>query len=204
MTERMMPLPNWRRTPILNEYLLPVDAPHFMPAWLHKSGTKFVTLSLLGSKKRGPFDTQDVEIFQRILPHVSRALEIRDRLERAKVRTETIAQQLDTVTFGVAVLDTAGKVLDANSVMQNYFGCDRAIRREADGTLSLCEPAGTQLRRWIGSCMPPEDCRDGLLRVPRLDALPLSVLLTPLPTRTCSCAEFPLIGPTQFPRLGTT
>ena len=181
VTECTLPIPEWRSTPILNEFLLRVDAPHFMPAWLHKSDTKAVTLSLQGTRKRGPFDGRDLETFRQLLPHVTRALEIRDRLERAQVRADTLARHLDTLSFGVAVLDSAGKVLESNALVQEFLRSDCGVWRKIDGTLCLRNPAGRDLSRWILSGTPPAHGLDGLLHVPRPSAPPLSVMVTPLP-----------------------
>jgi hypothetical protein len=65
------------------DYLLSVDMPYFMPAWLHKSKQKAVALTFEGSLKRGSFGPQDIEMFRRFMPHLTRTLEIRDRLDFA-------------------------------------------------------------------------------------------------------------------------
>jgi hypothetical protein len=73
-------------TAFYNEYLVPVDMPHFLQVWLHKSEEKVVGFSLQGSLKRGAFAPQDVETVRGIVPHLARAFEIRARLEAANVR----------------------------------------------------------------------------------------------------------------------
>jgi len=183
VTERMLPMDNrWHRTAILNEFLAPADVPHFMPAWLVKTPEKAVTLSFQGTRKRGPFEAQDIEIYRRILPHVSRALEIRDRLERAQINSATVPAALEAIRFGVIVLDSTGKVLESNHIAQAILrATGQGIRRKADGTLWLREPAGTQLGGWISTGMPPPQSIDGLLHVSRENAPPLSILVTPLP-----------------------
>jgi len=152
-----------------------------MPAWLHKKPDKVVTLTFEGTRKRGPFDGQDLANFRQILPHMSRALEIRDRLERAHIRADTLAQRIDTPSFGVAILDASGRILETNAVLQDLLRTDCGIRRRCDGTLCLRNPAGGELARWIASGMAPAHIADGLLKVPRANALPVSILLTPLP-----------------------
>src|SRR5579862_128534 len=95
VTERMLlPEIHWSRGTILNEFLVPDDVPHFMPAWLHKAPNKVVTLSFQGTGKRGPFEARDLSTYGQVLPHIARALEIRDRIEQAQIRTETLAQRL--------------------------------------------------------------------------------------------------------------
>jgi DNA-binding CsgD family transcriptional regulator len=183
-TERTLDLPEWRRSAILNEFLLPVDCPYFMPAWLHKSPAKAVTLSFQATRKRGPFDAQDVETYRVLLPHIARALEIRDRLQRAQLRSDALAETLDSLTFGVLVLDSGGRLLETNGVAQELLRNESSIDRGRDGTLRLRNPAGVELGRWIRTGVPPTGSADGLLHVPRPPRLPLSVLVTPLPARS--------------------
>lgn len=182
VTEMILQIPNWRRTPILNEFLRPADAPHFMPAWLHKSENKAVTLSFQGTRKRGPFEPKDIETFQRILPHVSRALEIRDRLQSAQLRADSLAESINGLSFGVMVLDSAGRILECNGVADEFLRSGEGVCRKADGTLYLHEPAGSQFTRWIQLGKQP-DAADGLLHTRRTDALPLSIMISPLPTQ---------------------
>jgi DNA-binding CsgD family transcriptional regulator len=187
VTERMLPIgTRWRRSAILNDFLTPQDVPHFMPAWLHKAPNKVVALSFQGTRKRGPFEPKDLATYQNLAPHISRALAIRDRLESAKVRATTLARSLDEITFGMLVLDRGGVVLEANALAREALSRADGIRREQDGTLWLRDPAGRQLRRWIVSEVPPGHSHEGLLRVPRLNGLPLSVTVAPLPAQYAS------------------
>jgi DNA-binding CsgD family transcriptional regulator len=184
VTERTLELPEWRRSAILNEFLLPADCPYFMPAWLHKSPTKAVTLSFQATRKRGPFEAQDVETYRLLLPHIARALEIRDRLQSAQVRSDALAGTLDSLTFGVLVLDSGGRLLETNGVARELLRDEPSTGRGRDGALRLRNPAGAELARWIRSGVPPTGHADGLLRLLRPPRLPLSLLVTPLPARS--------------------
>lgn len=183
-TELTLNIPKWRRTPILNEFLLPIDAPHSLPVWLRKSPTKCVALTLQGTRRRGPFQDSDLHALRRIAPHVSRALEIRDRLERANIQAETWSSGLDSLAPAIFVLDSEGRALESNAVAEQLLRADSGVQIRVDGTLSLRQPAGSELQRWILSGRPPARDAEGLLHVPRQDALPLSALLTPVCFRT--------------------
>lgn len=184
ITERMLPLDlQWNRSTILNEFLIPADLPHFMPAWLHKAPNKVVTLSFQGTVKRGPFRSDDLSKYRQVLPHIARALEIRDRLEQAQVRTDTLAHRLaGSLTFGVVVLDSAGRVTECNPVAQEIFRANDGVRYQKGRPLSFRGSAGTQFVRLLsaGSSQVPE----GLLRVPRSNGAPLSVVIMALPKNT--------------------
>jgi DNA-binding CsgD family transcriptional regulator len=148
VTEDSLAIPDLERSPIYNEFLLPVDLPHFMPIWLHKSQEKAVALSLLGSSARGAFERKDLETVRRILPHFARAFEIRDRLEAAEVRAANFANLLDTTTFGVIVLNAQMKILETNAVASAILLEDSVLHRGKDGVLITGSPGGDRLSKW--------------------------------------------------------
>ncbi len=88
VTEDSLAIPDLERSPIYNEFLLPVDLPHFMPIWLHKSQEKAVALSLLGSSARGAFEPHDIETIRRLLPHLTRAGDPRSARSRGSPRRQ--------------------------------------------------------------------------------------------------------------------
>jgi DNA-binding CsgD family transcriptional regulator len=181
VTEKLLDIPNLEKTGFYNEFLLRVDAPHFMPAWLRKTPDKAVALSLLGTRRRGAFDRSDVRTLQQqLLPHIARALEIRDRLEAAQVRAASLVHSLEVFNFGVLVLDSGGRILQTNSIAEQHLQAGEGVRRTSTGSLRLREPAEGQFKRWLSSGVPPVKS-EGLLCVQRRSTLPLSLLLTPLP-----------------------
>jgi DNA-binding CsgD family transcriptional regulator/PAS domain-containing protein len=180
-TERTLSIPDWRRSPILNEFLLPADAPHFMPAWVRKSGTLAVTLSLQGTLKRGAFDTRDIENFRRILPHVGRALEIRDRLEAAQLRANTLASCLHRVPCGVIVLSIHGKIIEVNAAAERVLRTEKEICGTLDRTLVINKLTGASLWRWLHRSTK-EGVQEHLIRVERGPGRwPITVMVTAMP-----------------------
>lgn len=162
--------------------LLPNDIPYFMPAWLHKSASKIVTLSFQRPRSSGPFERADVEAYQRIIPHITRALEIRDRLERAQAATETLADRLAaSLTFGVVVLDAEGRMLQANPVAQEIAADGGYIRCRRGERLRLRGAAGAKLARLIAAGAPTAGGPEGLLHIQRPRGPALSVVITSLP-----------------------
>jgi DNA-binding CsgD family transcriptional regulator len=182
-TEALLELPDLKKTLFFNDFLVKNDLPHFMPAWLYKTPEKAVVLSLQGTRKRGAFDRSDVRAFQQLIPHVTRALQIRDRLEAAQIRGNAFLRSLEGFHCGVMVLDGTGRVLEANAIADAHLRSGDGVRRKVSGSLALREPADTQLRAWLASGVPPAGS-EGLLCVPRRCALPLTLLLAPVPDST--------------------
>ena len=181
---RLMPVRSWKRSEIYNEFLQPAGIGWFLAVWLHKAPDKVVCLSLQRAASDQGFGEAEADALRPLISHLRRALEIKDRLEFCHVRADTLAKSLDTVSFGVLILDTRGRVLEANSPGAQLMCKENGIRQNADGTLWLREPAGSELRSWIAAGSPPAQNEQGLLHIPRTLALPISVMVVGLPADT--------------------
>jgi DNA-binding CsgD family transcriptional regulator len=179
---RLLPVADWTRCEIYNDFLLPADAPWFLAFVLNRSRTKAVNFCITATGSRGAFEPRDGQRLAPLIPHLRRAIEIRDRLESAQVRQATLAAAMDSVSHGTLVLDDAGRVLHASAVASQLLD-GVCMGTHADGTLWFCEPAGRQLLQWVSTGMPPPGEADGLLHVPRPDARPVSVTVTRLQRR---------------------
>jgi DNA-binding CsgD family transcriptional regulator len=183
---KLVPVRHWKGSEIYNDLLLPGDSPWVLAFWLHKASDKVVLISIQGSRHHGPFDESDGDRVKPLIPHLRRALEIKDRLELAKVRCDNLARGFDSLSFGALILDIHGRILEASAAATELMCADCGIRRNPDGTLWLREPAGSGLNHWILKGTPPAHNSDGLLHVPRPLARPLSVMVTRLPEMSTS------------------
>jgi DNA-binding CsgD family transcriptional regulator len=173
----------WQRSAILNEFLLPLDIPFILATWLHKSSHRAVALTFEGSRNRGPFDENDSRQFRPLIPHVRRALEIRDRLEANEVRASALTSVVERSHMGVIVLDQRGRILEATGLAEQLLKAECGMRRASDHSLWLREPAGSQLRQWVVTGLPPKDNLQGSLSVPRSGGLQsVSLVVTPMPS----------------------
>jgi len=183
---KLMPVQCWTGSEIFNDYLAPNDSPWFLGFLLHKAPDKVVNFSINSSRLRGPFDEKDGERLRPIVGHLRRAIEIKDRLEMVKFRADAIGKSLDSVSFGVMILDSQGHALEVSARARQILRNGSEMRLSADGSLSIRAPAGPAFRQWIKDGRPPEANPDGLLRVPRPLGQALSLMLTRLPEQTTS------------------
>jgi DNA-binding CsgD family transcriptional regulator len=178
---KVLPQKQLRSSEIYNDYLMRVDSPSFLVFWLYKTADKVIALTIQGSRSRGPFDERDGDLIKPLIPHLRRALEIKDRLETTGILADRLAPILDSLSFGVLLLDSAGRIVQASSIAMDLLHEESAMGRNADGTLWLREPAGKQLHQWLLTGIPSVDQADGLLHARRLNARPVSVTVTRLP-----------------------
>jgi DNA-binding CsgD family transcriptional regulator len=184
MFERKLDLKqSWESSEIYNEFLVRNDVPHSLGTWLHMAPDKIVSLSFQGSCRRGPFDERDASQIRTLVPHLRRALEIRDRLEAQQIRAETLSSAVEGLQFGLLVLDQRGCILEVNGLGQDLLRNEPAIRRERDHSLWLCEPAGAQLRALLRTDGSSSGHSGGVFHVPRgAPRQGLSVLVAPMPS----------------------
>jgi DNA-binding CsgD family transcriptional regulator len=180
-TANVLSVREYTSSEIYNEFLRPTDVPWILAFWLHKARDRVVAFSIQGTRSRGPFDEGDCERVKPLLQHLRRALEIKDRLEVAQIRSETLATSFDRFNFGVVILSSDGHIAEASSRARAFLRNGNNIRRNQDGTLWLRDPAGRELNQWIHKGTPPAGNTDGLLHVPRQLARPLTIMVTRLP-----------------------
>jgi DNA-binding CsgD family transcriptional regulator len=183
---RLMDVQKWKGSEIYNDFLKPNDSPWFLAYFLHKSPNRIVNFSINSSCARGPFDQRDADRLKPLIPHVRRALEIKDRLELAHIRHDSVGKCLDSASFAVLILDDRGRVLEANASASELLATGDGICRNLDGTLWLRGPAGREMGQWIGSGKPPAKNYSGLLHIPRPMGRPLSITVTRLPAMNTS------------------
>jgi DNA-binding CsgD family transcriptional regulator len=188
MTEQtLLPHSIWRRAAILNEFLIPADVPHFMPVTLHRSADKYTVLSLQGSRKRGPFNRQDMANFGQLIPHVTRALTIKDRLQSTQLRAHTVGCLNDRLSFGVLFLDQELQILESNDIAARLLRDDGGLCADRCHRLQLPEPAAREMRELTKTALLRGTLRDGVLKIPRAPhQRPLSLLIAPLPPESIS------------------
>lgn len=183
---KLLPMRDWKRSPIHNDFLYRIDKPWFLCFWLHKTDEKLSALAIHGSRTRGPFDAQDGERVQPFVPHLQRALGIRDHLESSHLRVEQLCATLDQLPFGIIVLDRHGRILECSATASALMTRRSGVTRYPDGSLRLLGSAGAQLERWLLGGSPPLDNPDGLLHIRGPDGAALSIMATPMPAQAPS------------------
>jgi len=131
---------------------------------------------------RPPFEDHELVQVERLMPHVARALQLRQAFLQIETKMAGLQAAVERLPAGVVLLDPAGAALFVNSAM-------RAIARRADG-LSLDRagrpmPASLDVRSRLDALLGAvaRGGAGGTLAVPRSGGLrPYAVLVAPAPT----------------------
>lgn len=127
------------RSYIYNEYLRPKVNVHYMAGSVLQLDGGYI--GVVGTHR--PRDAKDFTLgearrLERLLPHLQRALEIRQRLQQAEQTSRSIYSILDRLSLGVIMLGATGSLFHVNTAAD-------AILRSADGLMRA--PTGLRAGR---------------------------------------------------------
>lgn len=134
----------------------------------------------------GAFVHEDKRRLATFLPHVRRALQMRQRLQHASLAARASADVLARTGTATLVVDGQANVLYANELAEHLLRRDDAALQVFGGRLLARNPASaTELRRLIERCVQTAagqpSAPDGALTIQRPGQSPLTVLVAPLP-----------------------
>jgi DNA-binding CsgD family transcriptional regulator len=145
------------------------------------------TLGVLGihrPKGAGRYAEEDRQRVARFLPHLNRALCMRQRLEHVELAQCASLDALDRLDTAVVVVDANCRVLYANRLAEHMLSTDAHVR-VCHGRLGVADAkAGTELMRLVREAAFTAkgvlDVPGRALAIPRPQRLPVTVLVAPL------------------------
>jgi DNA-binding CsgD family transcriptional regulator len=172
-----------------SEYLRKLSVFHAMGAVIRQDGPQASMLAMLRPTRRGPFDTEDVQIVQQLMPHLQRAHQVHERIAHCRVVESGSLDALNRTAMGVIVLNLAGRVLFQNQAAE-------AIVRSADGLLvrdgalrAAASADTTRLREFLANAKAVSEGRSvsaNHLLLVRRPSLKRPYVLTAMPFPTLS------------------
>ncbi len=106
---------------------------------------------------RRDWDSSQITMIRRLLPHIRQFARMRQTLVRAKALETTATALLENLSIGVVHLDRRGKILQTNDrarhILQNGYGLS-----DRDGELHAPAPADQlRLQRLVADALPTDD-----------------------------------------------
>jgi len=111
----------YERSELFGELLSPFDIPHIMAAWLTKSTTAFEAVVIQGSRRHGAFERDELDKCSRIVPHLLRAVRMRDLLASARQSNQAYSVLLDSLPLGIVYFDDKGKPIKVSAAAEKVL-----------------------------------------------------------------------------------
>jgi DNA-binding CsgD family transcriptional regulator/PAS domain-containing protein len=110
----VLPRTEFVATRLYREWLKPRGLHHLVSAVASRGPRHITGLSLLRRPRRPCFSPEDLDLLQRLLPHLQRVVQLEERLVCAERRHAAARLVLESARHGVVLLDQQGRVASAN------------------------------------------------------------------------------------------
>ncbi len=144
-----------RDSEFLNEWLRPrLGVGHNLASCIASTETYSIHLSPLRDSRRREYGSEEVALMQALVPHVSRAVEIEQRLGGVTLERAGLSEALDRLPTGVVLLDERGRVTVFNRAAADLLrrGDGMSVDREQQ-LRAARDPDTSALRRAVvGAC----------------------------------------------------
>lgn len=167
--------------PFVNEFFRPIGLVETLGGNLFSDQARFALIGFQRGDDRPEFDDDDIAKVERLMPHITRALQLRRTFVRVQTENRGLQLMMDRMAAGIVLLDSEGGAIFVNAAM-------RAIARRSDG-ISLDRsgrplPGNLEARRRFDGLLHDvaEGGAGGLMSAQRAGSLTdYVVLVGPLP-----------------------
>ena len=167
-----------------NDFLRPQGFYHIMGGVPLENDDIVAVLRVVRPRTAPPFGRREAALVHRLMPHLSRALRLHQRLTAATARRDDAVEVLDWFPTGVLLLDAASRVIAANRLAEDILAAGDGLRAGGDGLRAAIPAESATLRRLIAQSAgapAPLDPSGGVLNLTRPPpARPLNLLVAPL------------------------
>jgi len=179
-TNRLFSPEQLRTNRFYNEFFVPSGMAESLVGHLYSDQANFSLVAVMRGEDRKPFDDGDIARLERLMPHITRALQLRRAFFRADTKTLGLQATVDRLRAGIVLLDRDGAALFTNTAMH-------ALAQRGDGFVfdrSGCPlPAGVEARQRFDALL--QEIEDGggggILTVQRASGARDYVLVAPSP-----------------------
>ena len=128
------------RSEFCNDFLRPQHLFHALGAVALKDDDGRIAVLRVMRPRVRPFRQEERDFLRLVLPHLTRALELFQRLQALRAERDANAEVLDGFAGGILLLDRRGRVLLGNRYAESLLAA-------ADGLLSVCGTLVTSVPR---------------------------------------------------------
>ena len=175
-----------RTSPTYNELLRRADAQAGLNIRMDGPHGIHIVWALADSTEADGWRSDQIDMIQRLLPHIRQFVRIRQALAGARALNASLVGLLDTTRMGVICLDWRGTIAQSNSVGRDVLRCGDGLV-DQDGHLRARVAADdVRLQRLLADALPRSDAPGvaGSMSVRRVPTVPrLTLHVTPVTVR---------------------
>ena len=173
-----------RKMVFVNEFLYPLDLAECIGGQIVNLPGGFSAISLLRSRRRAPFGQADFANLQRIVPHLTRAFQLRRKFALLDLKANLLATMADRLPVGIIALSDDDQPIHVNKAALEFAARKDGLRIDVRGNLRAhARAADERLQDLVR--LVQRGGSGGIVRIPREGKpSPYAVLIAPLPPGT--------------------
>lgn len=171
------------RSEFYHDFLRPQGFFHILGAVPLRSAEVVGVVRVIRPRTAAPFGSDEVALLRCLVPHLSRAMRLHERLALAETRRAETVDVLDRFSAGVLLLDAAGHPLAVNRAAEALLAAGDTLRTGRDGIRAVLPVETAALQRLVARAATsgPGGASDGVINLSRPPPRrPLNVLVAPL------------------------
>lgn len=137
------------RSLIYNEFLRPQKIHHLAGAILPLDDGHFAVVGIHRPRDARAYEPKDIHRLELLLPHLQRALEIRQRLRQAEAINQSGTAAFDRLSLGVILMGPTGKLLHVNTAADAILRAGDGLMRVPDGIRAMAKADDKRLQELI-------------------------------------------------------
>jgi DNA-binding CsgD family transcriptional regulator len=138
------------RSLIYNEFLRPIaNVHHLAGAILALDDGHYAVVGVHRPRDAKAYEPKEIHRLGLLLPHLQRALEIRQRLRQAEAISRSAAAAFDRLSLGVILMGPTGKLLHVNAAADVMLRAGDGLMRVPDGIRAMAKQDDRRLQELI-------------------------------------------------------
>ncbi|MBS0239827.1 MAG: helix-turn-helix transcriptional regulator [Proteobacteria bacterium] len=175
----LVPREIYRKGEFYNDYALRYGLNGSVTGILDSRNGHVSCVGVVTATGTDPHTAEEVSAFQRLMPHLRRAVELNRKFRATKANAEASHGALDQLNFGVVLLGENGVVLRANAIAAALANSANGIR-VVQGRLKIANTgAQNRLDYLVGCAVNGVGPRGGPLLIPRAKGKPIFARILP-------------------------
>lgn len=139
----------FQRSEIYADLLLPFDIPNVLMLWAEKTPGLFSAMVIERSIKQGKFLPEECRKFSALVPHLIRALRVRNELQRIRGRQRLHMGMLYSLPFAIILLDQTGRIVESSPVAESLLRAEQGLSQKAGRVRATFPDDDVHLQRAI-------------------------------------------------------
>ena len=153
--DELFPDQTKKTSPVYNDILRDCESQDGLVIRLHARASSGIWCGMGDSLEPGGWSSSQVETVQRLAPHLSQFVRVRQLLADAGALTTSLSELLDYNQYGVIYLDRQGRILEANDHATDLLERGTALRDEGGFLRARVLAQDAKLRMLLAEALPP-------------------------------------------------